>query len=109
MKLGRSNSPYNTPMYGAACGPVKGQQLEDRGEGGGGCLTQGPGSEYFCRQRKFWPISLCPPSYEKLSVRVFKVVSQYVLFSPEQVVINFSPSLQHTTELWPVSTLNMGA
>lgn len=60
MKLGRSNSPYNTPMYGAACGPVKGQQLGDRGEGGGGCLTQGPGSEYFCRQvgsssNESWP------------------------------------------------------
>ncbi|KAL1263127.1 hypothetical protein QQF64_005866 [Cirrhinus molitorella] len=37
-------------MYGAACGPVKGQQLGDRGEGRGGRLTQGPGSEYFCRQ-----------------------------------------------------------
>lgn len=37
-------------MYGAACGPVRGQQLGDRGEGRGGRLTQGPGSEHFCRQ-----------------------------------------------------------
>lgn len=60
MNLGRSNSPYNTPMYGTACGPVKGQQLGDRGEGRGGRLTQGPGSEYFCRQvgsssNESWP------------------------------------------------------
>lgn len=43
-------------MYGAACGPVKGQLLGDRG----GRLTQGPGSEYFCRQvgsssNESWP------------------------------------------------------
>lgn len=36
MKLGQSYSQYNTHMYGAAYGPVKGQQLGDRGEGRGG-------------------------------------------------------------------------
>ncbi len=45
--MGDQNSPYNTPMYKAACGPVKGQLLGDRGEGRGGRLTQGPGSSTF--------------------------------------------------------------
>ncbi len=99
-------------MYKAACGPVKGQLLGDRGEGRGGRLTQGPGSEYFCRQvgsssNESWPsvYAAC-----KLAKRVLYFIMMLTTASFTYGVLPFSQSkcrlAQPLCREWAVLDIN---